>query len=118
VEFSLPEQEGELYARIRFKKTLLGRLVSFLYRGAPVDARFRLADGTEQTGRLIPANLEAGVLVNFFSETRDPERIKNYFLAHSQGNPRCTKLRIDYRNSWEYQKQFELTYFREVEPSH
>jgi len=27
------------------------------------------------------------------------------------------KLRIDYRHTWEYQKQFELTYFREIEVS-
>jgi hypothetical protein len=117
VEFTLPEENGELYARFKFKKTFLGRIVSFLYRGAPVDARFRLADGTEQPGRIIPSNLESGVLVNFFSETRDPERIKNYFLSHSQGNPRCVKLRIDYRHTWEYQTKFELTYFREVDAS-
>jgi hypothetical protein len=112
-EFTLPEEDGELYARIKFKKTLLGRLVSFFYRGAPVDGRFRLADGTEQTGRIIPANLEAGVLVNFYSETRDPKSLKNYFVSHSQGNPKCVKLRIDYRRSWEYQQKFEITYFRE-----
>jgi hypothetical protein len=115
VEFTLPEQEGELYARIKFKKTLLGQLVSFFYRGAPVDARFRMEDGSEQTGRILPANVEAGVLVNFFSETRDADRIKNYFISHSRGNPKCIKLRIDYRRTWEYQRKFEMTYFREVE---
>lgn len=115
VEFKLPEEAGELYARIKFKKTFFGRLVSFFYRGAPVDARFRLEDGSEQTGRIVPANLESGVLVNFFSESRDPERIKSYFLSHSRGNPKCVKLRIDYRHTWEYQPQFEVTYFREVE---
>lgn len=118
MEFALPEQEGELFARIKFKKTILGRLVSFLYRGAPVDARFRLADGTEEKGRIIPANLETGVLVNFYCDFRDPRKMKNYFIKHSERNPRCIKLRIDYRHTWEYQKQFELTYFREVEASH
>jgi hypothetical protein len=115
VEFTLPEQEGELYARIKFNKTVLGRIVSFLYRGAPVDARFQLADGTEKKGRIIPSNLETGVLVNFYCDWRDPRKVKNYFTKHSQGNPKCVKLRIDYRHSWEYQKEFELTYFREVE---
>jgi len=118
VEFTLPEQEGELYARIKFKKTILGRLVSFLYRGAPVDARFRLADGSEVTGRIVTANLETGVLVNFYCDFLDPRKMKNYFISHSKGNPKCIKLRIDYRHPWEYQKQFELTYFREVEADH
>ena len=117
VEFTLPEQEGELYARIKFKKTLLGRIVSFLYRGAPVDARFRLADGTEEKGRIITANLETGVLVNFYCDWRDPRKMKNYFISRTQENPKCVKLRIDYRHTWEYQKQFELTYFREIEVS-
>jgi hypothetical protein len=115
VEFTVPEQEGELFARIKFKKTLLGRLVSILYRGAPVDARFRLADGSEEKGRILTANLESGVLVNFYCDWRDPKKMKNYFVSHSQGNPKCVKLRIDYRHTWEYQKEFELTYFREVE---
>jgi hypothetical protein len=116
-EFNLPEQEGELYARIKFKKTLLGRLVSFFYRGAPVDVRIRMADGAEGVGRIIPANVEAGVLVNFYSDSRDLDKIKNYFLAHSRGNPKCVKLRIDYRRSWEYQRDFEVAYFREVQQS-
>ncbi len=117
-EFVLPEQGDELYARIKIKKTVLGRLVSFLYRGARVDARFQLADGTEKKGRIIAANLETGVLVNFFADGSDPEKMKNYLCSHSQGNPKCLKLRIDYRHGWEYQKQFEVTYFREVEASH
>ena len=116
-EFSLPEQEGELYAEIKIKKTLLGRCVSFLYRGARVDARFRLADGSEKSGRIIPANLETGVLVNFFVDASDPEKTKNYLSSHSQGNPKCVKLGIDYRHTWEYQRQFEVTYFREREAS-
>jgi hypothetical protein len=118
VEFTVPEQESELFARIKFKKTLLGRLVSFFYRGAPVDARFRLEDGTEKKGRIVPANLETGVLMNFFYDWHDPRKLKNYFIKHSQGNPKCVKLRIDYRHTWEYQKEFELTYFREVESGH
>jgi len=117
-EFTLPEQGVELYARIKIKKTLLGRLVSFLYRGARVDARFQLADGTERKGRIIPANLETGVLVNFFADGSDPEKMKNYLCSHSQGNPKCVNLRIDYRHEWEYQRQFEVTYFRQVEPGH
>ena len=112
-EFTVPEQEDELYARVKFKKTLLGRVVSFFYRGAPVDVRIRLAGGSEGVGRIIPANLESGVLVNYYSDARDPEKIKNYFLSHSRGNPKCVKLRINYRRAWEYQKQFEITYFRE-----
>lgn len=114
-EFIVPEQEGELYARIKFKKTFLGRVVSFLYRGAPVDARFRLADGTEKKGRIVTANLETGVLMNYFCDWHDPRQMKNYFVSHSERNPKCIKLRIDYRHTWEYQKEFELTYFREVE---
>jgi hypothetical protein len=114
-EFVLPVERGELYAKIKIKKTLLGRLVSFLYRGARVDARFRLADGPEKKGRIIPANLETGVLVNFFVDGSDPEKMKNYLCSHSQGNPKCLKLRIDYRHAWEYQSQFEVTYFRQVE---
>lgn len=112
-EFTLPQQEGELYAKIKIKKTLLGRLVSFLYRGARVDARFRLSDGSEKISRIIPANLETGVLVNFFVDATDPEKMKNYLCSHSEGNPKCVKLRIDYRHPWEYQRQFDLTYFRE-----
>jgi hypothetical protein len=114
-EFALPEQGEELYARIKIKKTFLGRIVSFLYRGAPVDARFHMADGSEKIGRILPANLETGVLVNFFVDYKDPEKLKNYLSSHSQGNPKCVKLKIDYRHSWEYQRQFELTYFRRLE---
>ncbi len=112
-EFALPEQEQELYARIEIKKTLLGRLVSFLYRGARVDAQFKLADGTQKRGRIIAANLESGVLVNFFADGADPERLKNYLCSCSRGNPKCTKLRIDYKHRWEYKKEFKVTYFHE-----
>jgi hypothetical protein len=114
-EFTLPEEAGEIYARIKFKKTLLGRVVSFFYRGAPVDVRIRLADGSEGLGRIIPANLEAGVLVNYYSDAPDPEKIKNYYLSHSRGNPKVLKLRINYRRAWEYRKEFQITYFRERE---
>jgi hypothetical protein len=111
--FALPEEEQELYARIEIKKTLLGRLVSFLYRGARVDAQFQLADGTEKKGRIIPANLETGVLVNFFADGNEPQQLKNYLCSYSRGNPKCVKLRIDYRHRWEYQKDLKITYFRE-----
>jgi hypothetical protein len=117
-EFTLPEEGEELYAKIKIKKTLLGRLVSFLYRGARVDARFRLADGTERRGRIIPANLETGVLVNFFVDAKEAEKMKNYLCSHSQGNPKCVELRIDYLHEWEYQRQFEVTYYRQVEARH
>jgi hypothetical protein len=111
--FALPNEENELYARIEIRKTVLGRLVSFLYCGARVDAHFQLADGTEKKGRIIPANLETGVLVNFFSDGNDPQQMKNYLCSHSRGNPKCVKLRIDYKHGWEYQKEFQVTYFRE-----
>jgi hypothetical protein len=83
-----------------------------------VDARFRLSDGSEKKGRIIPANLETGVLVNYFADASDPDKMKNYLCSHSQGNPKCVKLRIDYQHTWEYQGQFEVTYFREVEAGH
>ncbi|HWX19838.1 MAG TPA: hypothetical protein VN578_08020 [Candidatus Binatia bacterium] len=110
-EFVLPEHEGELYARIKMKKTLLGRLVTFLYRGAPVHARFRLENGTTKEARVIPANLESGVLVNYFAEVTDSESARNYLFHQSRGNPRCVALQFDFDHSWEYRREFEVTYF-------
>jgi hypothetical protein len=112
-EFTVPEQEGELFARIRIKKTLLGRVVSFFYRGAPVYARFRLEGGATKELRAIPSNLESGVLVNFFADVNNPESTKNFLYRNSVGNPKCVALQFTFDHSWEYRQEFEVAYFRE-----
>jgi hypothetical protein len=109
--FALPAHDGELYAEIKIKKTLLGRAVSFFYRGAPVRARLLLEDGRERVFRVIPANLESGVLVNYFVDGEDPESMKNYLVNASRGNPRCREITIEPRHGWEYQREFEVAYF-------
>jgi hypothetical protein len=116
-EFILPVETEELFARIKIKKTVLGRVVSFFYRGAPVSARFRLESGATKELRVIPSNLESGVLVNFFAEVTDPESTKNFLLRRSQGNPKCRGLQIDFEHRWEYRGEFEVAYFRERAPA-
>jgi hypothetical protein len=108
--FALPEQEGELYASIRVRKSLLGKLVSFLYRAAPVRVRFHLENGTERDYRAIPANLERGVLVNYFAAADDPQAAINYFCHESRGNPKCLKLRFDFEHPWECKRELEVRY--------
>lgn len=110
-EFFVPDHDGELYATIKIGKTLFGRLISLLYRGAPVTAKFRLEGGGQKQFRVIPGNLESGVLVNYFADGQDAESMRNYLCSHSRGNLKCLKLRIDYGHSWEYQRKFDVTYF-------
>ncbi len=109
--FTLPPLEGELYARIQLKKTLLGRLASFFYRGAPVRAWFLLEDNRERDFRVIPANLESGVLVNYFADGDDAESMKNYLVNRSRGNPRCRTLTLRFDRWWEYHRDFQVSYF-------
>ena len=115
--FALPAHEGELYARIKIKKTLPGRLASFFYRGAPVRARFLLEDGREPVFRVIPANLESGVLVNYFADGDEAESMKNYLVHASRGNPRCREITIEFDHGWEYQSEFEVAYFQLASPA-
>ena len=110
-EFALPEQEGELYASIRIRKTLLGKLVSFVYRGAPVRVQFYLEDGTAREYRAIPSNLERGVLVNYFAAADDAQAAINYFCHQSRGNPKCLRLRFDFEHPWEFEREIEVRYF-------
>ena len=117
-EFTLPDQDGELYARIRIRKTLLGELVSFFYRGAPVTVRFYLQNGTERDYRAIPSDLERGVLVNYFAAADDAQAAINYFCHQSRGNPKCVKLRFDFEHPWEFERAIEVRYCsRPVLPS-
>ena len=110
--FAIPERSTELYAKIRLRKTLLGRLSSFLYRGSEVMVRFRLEDGTTtREMRMMPANVEAGVLVNYFVDDAQPRGLVNYLAHHSRGNPKCLELTIRPQRAWAYQKQFELSYW-------
>ena len=111
IEISVPEHDGELFATIKVRKTLAGRLISLLYRGAPVTARFVLDGGSQKQFRVLPGNLESGVLVNYFVDGEDAESMRNYLCSHSRGNLKCLKLRIDYGHSWEYQRKFAVAYF-------
>ncbi len=111
-EFSLPESDGELYAEIKLRKSLSGRLASFFYRGAPVRVRFSLADGKTSSARIVPANLERGVLVNFFAEDGNAAALGNYFREQSNQNPKCLKLRLECEHAWEFEPEFEVTYFK------
>jgi hypothetical protein len=110
-DFHVPDHEGELYAKIVIRKTLPGRLLSLFYRGGRAWARFELEDGTTRRLRIVPANLENGVLVNYFEDEKTPDGVRNYFCNHSRGNPRCVKLRIEFDHSWEYKSRFEVSYF-------
>ncbi len=110
-EFEIPKVPEELYAKIRIRKTLLGRVVSFLYRGGVAKARFRLEEGTTKEFRVIPANLGAGVLVNSFAEVDAPEATLNYLRGRSFGNPKCLGINIGFERSWLYKSEFEVNYF-------
>ena len=109
--FALPEHEDELYASIRIRKTLLGKLVSFFYRGAPVSVQFYLESGTEPVYRAIPSNLERGVLVNYFAAADDAQAAINDFCHQSRGNPKCLKLRFEFEHPWELERELEVRYF-------
>ena len=116
--FPLPGHEGELYASIRLRQTWLGRLVSFLYRSAPVRVQFHLENGMEQDYRVIPSNLERGVLVNYFAAADDPQAAINYFGHQSRGNLKCLRLRLDFEHPWEFKREFEVRYLsRRVAPA-
>jgi hypothetical protein len=116
VEFVLPEHTEELYANIRLKQSWLGRVVSFLYRGSEVTARFSLDDGSVRELRVLPANLEAGVLVNYFADSSNPAHLLNYLTRQSRGNPKCLKLEIHPQRPWAYRREFEVSYLKA--PSH
>ncbi len=113
-QFDIPQQEGELYAYVRVRKTLLGRLASWLYRGGLVFARFDLDQGNQREFRVIASNLETGVLVNHFSDQKQADSVADYFCHNSQGNPKCRRVGIYFQQSWEYEASFEVTYFRVV----
>ena len=115
-EFTVPDFGGELYARITLRKTWLGRLTSFFYRGAPVRARFRLQDGSEEEYRIIPSNLESGVLVNYFVADESIPSAMNYLCRHSEGNPKCRAIQFQFARPWEFQPEMEISYFYLVSP--
>jgi hypothetical protein len=110
-DFTIPEHPGELYAKIIIKKTLLGKLFSLFYRGAKAYVRFQLEDGSAKRFRFIPANLENGVLVNYFADGKDTDALIDYLCNQSRGNPKCLKLRIEFEHPWEYKSHFDVSYF-------
>lgn len=110
-DFAIPEHPGEIYAKIIIRKTLLGKLFSLFYRGGRAYVRFHLEDGSDKNYRIIPANLENGVLVNYFADGRDTEGMTNYLCNHSHGNAKCLKLRIEFEHPWEYKSRFDVSYF-------
>ena len=112
-QFDLPVLDGQLYARIHIRKTLLGRLVGWLYRGGLVRVRFDLEDGSHREFRVIPGNLETGVLVNYFCRWDQAESMMNYLCRGSQGNLRCRALGFYFERWWEYHSAFDITYFRQ-----
>jgi hypothetical protein len=127
-DFLVPEYPNELYAKLMIRKTLLGKIFSLFYRGGRAYARFELEDGSAKKFRIIPANLQNGVLVNYFADGRDIDGLRNYFCNHSRGNAKCRKLRIEFEHPWEYKSRFDVSYFnlsapqetrsRAVEPQH
>jgi hypothetical protein len=110
--FVLPDQREELYASLHLQKSWLGRLTSFFYRGSEVNARFTLDDGSVHELRVVPANLENGVLLNYFMDGSNPTHMVNYLTRESRGNPKCLKLEIHPLRSWAYRRQFEVIYLR------
>ena len=116
IEFVLPEDPGELYASIQLRQTWLGRLVTFFYRGSEVTARFSLDNGTVREMRVLPANLEGGVLVNYFADGSNPAHLVNYLARHSKGNPKCLKIEIRPQHPWAYRSQFAISYLKESGP--
>jgi hypothetical protein len=110
-DFSIPKFAGELYAKIFLKKTLVGKLFGLFYRGGKVNARFELQDGTIKTFRIIPANLQSGVLVNYYVDQSDADGLTNYLCNHSRDNAKCLKVGIEFENHWEYKSRFDVSYF-------
>jgi hypothetical protein len=118
VEFVLPDNTEELYAHIRLKQSWLGRVVSLLYRGSEVTTRFSLDDGSVRELRVLPSNLEAGVLVNYFADVSNPAHLVNYLTRQSRGNPKCLKLEILPQRAWAYRREFEVVYLKAASPEH
>ena len=68
----LPAADQVLFAQLTFKKTLVGRLASFLFKPDPLDIEVSLADGTTRRFRVIPGMTETGfVLTPLIESTRD-----------------------------------------------
>jgi hypothetical protein len=68
----LPAIDQVLFAQLRFKKTLVGRLASILFKVDPLNVEVSLADGTTRTFRVIPGMTETGfVLTPLIESTRD-----------------------------------------------
>jgi hypothetical protein len=110
-DLSIPQFAGELYAKILLKKTVFGKLSGLFYRGGKVNARFELQDGTTKKLRIIPANLQNGVLVNYFVDQSDAQGLTNYLCDHSRGNAKCLHVEIEFENPWEYCSRFDVSYF-------
>jgi len=60
----IPELNNNVYARVTIRKTILGRLITTLFRGSPLDIRITYLDGREVTRRLISDTLRGYVLVD------------------------------------------------------
>ena len=116
--FPLPQYEGELYARIKIKKTIMGRILSTVLRGTKVQATFQLEDGTSRQLSVIPRALQNGVLVNRFAREEAPEDSLAYLTNSSDAMPKCVRLAFHYRRGWEYQRQIEISYFRSPVSAH
>jgi hypothetical protein len=110
--FAVPKADEEVYARIKLQKSLFGSLAGALYRGGEITLRMELEDGTVKEYRVVAGNLETGVLVNFFAQPESVESMLNYLSRDSSGNPRCVRIGLFPEHSWEYKKNFEVSYFR------
>lgn len=83
---ALPEHGGVLQARVQARPTAAGRLLSWLYKTAPLRLQLELADGSVHTYRAPAGMLAAGfVLSPLVQDTRDLVLLATGRLSDLQG---------------------------------
>lgn len=84
-EVANPYENSFVFLRLTFKKSIIGRFISAVYKTEPVWIRVSLQNGQERSFRIIPSMSETGFLISPFIENNSDFSnlyVPGYFSDH------------------------------------
>lgn len=107
---NLPQNDGNLYAKINIQPTLLGKIATFLFRGGIVEMEVVYANSNKHIFRVIPDNLNSPVAISHIPlDLKDLKHIIN----NTANNTKIKSIKFT-KNRIYYKKNIEVYWFEKV----
>lgn len=107
-----PYDTGLVFLKLNLRKSILGSLISVLYKTEPVWIKVKLQNGQEKSFRIIPSMTETGFLLSPLTEsTMEFSNLygAGYFSSSIPAN-RVKSVVITVEKEYQYTKSFEATF--------